>query len=67
MSEKDNSIAISVREANELRFVMSKEFVTARAEHYHRMIMRIDRILTEMGVEPIKNKFELETITDTEN
>jgi len=61
MSEKDNSIAISVREANELRFVMSKEFVTSRAENYHNMMMRIDRILTEMGVEPIKTKFELET------
>lgn len=57
--EWDGSIRISVREANELRFLTSHEFYSQRFEAFHEMLRRIDKILTEMGVEPIKGKLEL--------
>lgn len=54
-----DGIFISVREANELRFLTSHEFYSQRFEAFHQMLKRIDRILTEFGIEPIKSKLEV--------
>lgn len=54
-----DELVISVREANELRFLTSKEFYPQRFEAFHEMLRRIDKELTERGVEPIKSKLDV--------
>lgn len=58
-TEHDVTLTITVREANELRFLTSHEFYNQKFEAFHEMLRRIDRELTALGVEPIKSKFDV--------